>query len=162
MNFANIMKILPGVLKLGEVASIAANDGYQSQTSKALGGLSQAAGIISSVVPSSGTTGKPNTGTTGKPMPSNPNFKGKAQTQGPQGEALTRGLENNRKQLLQQNKKREIVKDGLSEVGKRNLRIRNQGKPQDMSSSALMRIEPTGRNLDDKFKVAYLSGGMWS
>ena len=55
MNLANILKIAPGILKMGEVAAIAANDGYQSTASKALGATATAAGIASSVVPSSGT-----------------------------------------------------------------------------------------------------------
>jgi len=67
MNFSNILKILPGILKAGEVTAIAANDGYQSQTSKALGATSQAVSIASSVVPGSGTA--PTDATTPSPKP---------------------------------------------------------------------------------------------
>ena len=71
MNFSNILKILPGILKAGEVTAIAANDGYQSQTSKVLGATATAAGIASSVVPGSGTANAdvPNTPATAGPTP---------------------------------------------------------------------------------------------
>jgi hypothetical protein len=67
MNFSNILKILPGILKAGEVTAIAANDGYQSQTSKVLGGLSQATNLVNSVVPGSGTA--PTDAATPSPKP---------------------------------------------------------------------------------------------
>jgi|10_taG_2_1085330.scaffolds.fasta_scaffold122879_2 hypothetical protein len=68
MNLANILKIAGPTLKLGEVAAIAANNGYQSQTSKALGGLSQVTNLASSVVPGSSTANAANT-TTPSPKP---------------------------------------------------------------------------------------------
>ena len=68
MNLANILKILPSTLKLGEVAAIAANNGYQSQTSRMLGGLSQATNLVNSVVPDSGTANAANA-TTPSPKP---------------------------------------------------------------------------------------------
>ena len=147
-NFLDILKIAaPVIADLGNKTG--------NKALKILGGLATIGGSFAN----QGSGGqKTDTGTTGKPMESNPDFKGKAQTQGPQVEALKRGWKNNQKQLRIQNEQFKTNQQSRLEIGERNRRIMGQGK-SDVRPSSTMNIQETGIVRDeDKDPYRFLSG----
>ena len=155
MNFANILKILPGTLKLGEVAAIAANNGYQSQTSQVLGAASQAVGVASSVVPGSGTANAdvPNTPATAGPTPQTqfkPDMQGMT---GAQKQELTKAVNQQNAWLKQQ----QAPKADLLKV-KPEVKPGGYTKESGLQESYLDGLKLSGAKLDNKGQIVKQSG----
>ena len=170
MNLANILKIAPGILKAGEVAAIAANDGYQSTVSKALGATATAAGIASSVVPSSGTA---NTTTpSGTPVqpgkhpvappppvkpdlapqtPFKPDMQGKT---GAQKQQLTKAVNQQNAWLKQQ----QAPKAELLKVKSTIPKASNPNDQANITKGYLKGLEQSGAKLDNKGQIVKQSG----
>ena len=145
MNFSNILKILPGILKAGEVTAIAANDGYQSQTSKALGATSQAVSIASSVVPGSGTA--PTDATTPSPKPVAPPKTTPGQTVP--------------KSTIQAQQGAGLITKPPAELLKVKSNIPKASNPNDQANITkgyLKGLEQSGAKLDNKGQIVKQSG----